>query len=39
MGDARNDTAVEHLKGREHIGRPRHRWEDSIKVDFKEISV
>jgi len=25
--------------GKRHLGRPRHRWEDNIKIDLKEIGV
>jgi hypothetical protein len=25
------------LKGRDHLGKPRHCWKDSIKMDLKEI--
>jgi hypothetical protein len=25
------------LKGRDHLGRPRRRWEDNIKMDLKEV--
>jgi hypothetical protein len=25
------------LRGRDKLGRPRHRWEDNIRVDLKEI--
>jgi hypothetical protein len=25
--------------GKRRLGRPRHRWEDNIKMDLKEISV
>jgi hypothetical protein len=28
---------VEKPEGRRPLGRPRHRWEDSIKMDFEEI--
>jgi hypothetical protein len=24
-------------EGRRPLGRPRHRWEDNIKIDFKEV--
>jgi hypothetical protein len=26
-------------EGKEPLGRPRHRWEDSIKMDLKEIVI
>jgi hypothetical protein len=25
------------LEGRKPVGRPRHRWEDNIKLDLREI--
>ena len=25
--------------GKRPLGRPRHRWEDNIKMDFKEIGI
>jgi hypothetical protein len=28
---------LENLKGRDHLGRPRCRWEDNIRMDFREI--
>jgi hypothetical protein len=27
------------LKGKRPLGRPRHRWEDNIKVDLREIGI
>ena len=27
------------LTGNRSIGRPRHRWEDNIRMDIKEISI
>jgi hypothetical protein len=30
---------VERPKGKRPMGRPRHRWEDNIKMDFKEIGI
>jgi hypothetical protein len=27
---------LENLKGRE-LGRPRHRWEDNIRMDFRKV--
>jgi hypothetical protein len=27
------------LKGKRPLGRPRHRWEDNIKMDLKEIGI
>jgi hypothetical protein len=26
-------------KGRDKLGRPRHMWEDNIKMDFSEIGI
>jgi hypothetical protein len=26
-------------KGKRPVGRPRHRWEDNIKMDLKEIGI
>jgi hypothetical protein len=28
---------IEKPEGKRPLGRPRHRWDDSIKMDFKEI--
>jgi hypothetical protein len=28
---------LENLKGREQLGRPRHTWEDNIRVDLRKI--
>ena len=28
---------VGRLEGRRPLGRPRHRWEDNIKMDFQEV--
>ena len=25
--------------GKRHLGRPRNRWEDNIRMDLKEISI
>jgi hypothetical protein len=25
--------------GKRHLGRPRHRWEDNIRIDLKEIGI
>jgi hypothetical protein len=30
---------VKNLKGRHHLKKPRHRWEDNIKVYLKEIHI
>jgi hypothetical protein len=27
------------LKGKRPLGRPRHRWEDNIKLDLREIGI
>jgi hypothetical protein len=27
----------ENLKGRDHLGKPKHGWQDNIKVDLEEI--
>jgi hypothetical protein len=27
------------LKGRDHMGRPRRRWEDNVKTDPREIGI
>jgi hypothetical protein len=35
MGEKRNAYGV--LEGKRPLGRPRHRWEDNIKMDLKEI--
>jgi hypothetical protein len=39
MGDTRNalKILVEKPEGKILLGRPRHRWEDNIKMDIKEI--
>jgi hypothetical protein len=28
---------VRKLEGKRTLGRPRHRWEDNIRMDFREI--
>jgi len=28
---------LENLKGRDHSGRPNHRWEDNTEMDLREI--
>jgi len=28
---------LENLKGRDHLLRPRHSWEDNIRMDLREI--
>jgi hypothetical protein len=30
---------VEKLEGKRPLGRPRHRWEDNIKLDLREIGI
>jgi hypothetical protein len=30
---------VERSKGKRPLGRPRHRWEDNIKMDLREIGI
>jgi hypothetical protein len=39
MGEKRNACRilVGKLEGKRSLGRPRHRWEDNIKVDLREI--
>jgi hypothetical protein len=39
MGEERNVYRVLMAKpeGKRPLGRPRHRWEDRIKMDFREI--
>jgi hypothetical protein len=39
MGTMRNacKIAVEIPEGKRHVGRPRRRWEDKIKIDLKDI--
>jgi hypothetical protein len=39
MGEVRGAyiILVEKLEGRRPLGRPRHRWEDNIKMDLREI--
>jgi hypothetical protein len=39
MGEVRNaySILVEKPEGRRPLGRPRHRWEDNIKMDLGEI--
>ena len=33
------NVLVENPSGKRPLGRPRHRWEDNIKVDVQEISL
>jgi hypothetical protein len=39
MGAKRNSYGilVGKLEGKRELGRPRHRWEDNIKMDLREI--
>jgi hypothetical protein len=39
MGEVRGayNILVGRPKGRRPLGRPRHRWEDNIKMDLREI--
>jgi hypothetical protein len=39
MGDRRGACRVlaRKLEGRRPLGRPRHTWEDNIKMDFEEV--
>jgi hypothetical protein len=39
MGEVRGayDISVGRPEGRRPLGRPRHRWEDNIKMDLREI--
>jgi hypothetical protein len=39
VGDMRTKyiILVRNLKGRDHFGRPRHRWEDNIIMDLRKI--
>jgi hypothetical protein len=39
MGEVRGvyNILVGRPEGRRPLGRPRHRWEDSIKIDLREI--
>jgi hypothetical protein len=30
---------VERPEGKRSLGRPRHRWEESIKMDLREIGI
>jgi len=39
MGEMRNayNVFVEKSEGKRQLGRPRHRWEDNIRMDLREI--
>jgi len=39
MGDGRDAyrVLVERSEGKSPFGRPRHRWEDNIKIGFQEV--
>jgi hypothetical protein len=39
MGDMRNSCKimVRHYEGNRPLARCRHRWEDNIKLDFKDV--
>jgi hypothetical protein len=39
MGEMRNSyrISVGRHEGKKPLGRPRHRWKDNIRMDFKEI--
>ena len=39
MGDGRgvHRVLVGKLEGKRTLGRPRHRWEDNIKIDLQEV--
>jgi hypothetical protein len=41
MGERRGAcrVLVEKPEGRRPLGRPRHRWEDNIKVDLREVGM
>jgi hypothetical protein len=41
MGEERGvyGVLVGRLKGKRPLGRPRHRWEDGIKMDLREIGI
>jgi hypothetical protein len=37
LGEKSNASLVGNPKGNRPLGSPRHRWEDKIKMDLKEI--
>jgi hypothetical protein len=39
MGEGRgvSRVLVGRLEGRRPLGKPRHRWEDNIRMDFREV--
>jgi hypothetical protein len=39
MGESRNTYRVltRKLEGKRQLGRPRHKWEDNIKMDLQEV--
>jgi hypothetical protein len=41
MGEGRGvyRVLVGRPKGKRQLGRPRHRWEDNIKMDIREIGI
>jgi hypothetical protein len=41
MGEGRGvcRVLVEWPKGKRQLGRPRHRWEDNIKMDLRETGI
>jgi hypothetical protein len=41
MGEGRGvyRALVRRPKGKRPLGRPRHRWEDNIKLDLREIKI
>jgi len=41
MGEGRGvyRVLVENSGGKRPLGRPRHRWEDNIKLDLREVGV
>jgi hypothetical protein len=41
MGEGRgfHRVSVGRPEGKRPLGRPRHRWEDNIKIDLREIGI